>query len=327
MELTLPDDLVHTPGNEALWREAYYFELCEPATGRMVYLNFGKLPNRGRSGSLIVVWDPELGPLVGQERDQFTGHSDVHRIQGFTARCIAPMAKWQLSFRGNLLRVPLDGTVRYQEARDIPEADRVLVPVEIDVTWTAASSPHPYDTEQEGWAALFGGHFEQLGYSSGSLRVDGTDTFVDGWVGVRDHSWGARDWLAVDTWRWVACVFEEAPHFGLLQARLPGGRVICDGAVYGNSRSARVVEYRQEEVVTDAIGKPEPRSVTLTVIDAEGTTIEAAGEVKALLPVRFRDTSRPGFISWNDRGIVEFTGPQGRGIGTVEFVSRVKDPR
>lgn len=34
--------------------------------------------------------------------------------------------------------------------------------------------------------------YTQMGHATGSLSVDGSDTAVDGWFAVRDHSWGIR---------------------------------------------------------------------------------------------------------------------------------------
>jgi hypothetical protein len=322
------DDLVHAPGPEPLWREGYYFEFCDPATGRFGYVNIGKLPNKGRSGYLVGLWDPEHGLLVGQDRDTFEAHTDTQPVGGLSVTCVEPFTAWNLSFAGDLVRVPRIGERRYQPPVEIPEADRVTVPTRFDITWRAVTPPHAFDSSRRPeWRNLFLHHHEQLGASSGSVQTDDFSWSLDGWTGARDHTWGPRDWMKVDTWRWVAMVFENSPHVSLWQLWVDGSEVL-DGAMYTDDRAVALTEYHQEEELTPSTDgtPPEPKSVKVKMRSQEGEEIEVVGEIRVALPMKFRDRRRPGRIHWNDRCIVELDGPQGRGIGTIEFVSFIQAP-
>jgi hypothetical protein len=326
MKAPLTDDLVHVPGPEPLWREGYYFEFSDPATGRFGYANIGKLPNKGRAGYLICVWDPDHGLLVGQERDTFEAHTDDHRVGGLSIDCTKPFEEWRISFEGVLVRVPRIGERRHRPPAEIPEDERVTVPTTFNITWRSASPPHAFDPSQEEWSALFQQHHEQLGSSTGTLKAGDVEWALSDWAGIRDHTWGPRDWMQVDTWRWVACMFEAPPHASLWQLSVAGSSVL-DGALYWDGRAVPLAEYKHHEQKTPSEdGTPaEPKTMSLLLRDTDGGVLEVSGKVRAMLPMKFRDKRRPGMIHWNDRCIVEFDGPQGRGIGTVEVVSFVEE--
>lgn len=322
------DDLVHAPGPEPLWREGYYFEFCDPATGRFGYVNQGKLPNKGRAGYLICLWDPENGLLVGQGRDTFEDHTDDHQVGALKIKCLEPFKSWRLRFDGELVRVPLDGERRYKPPAEIPEADRVNVATKFDITWRGTTPPHAFDASRKPeWRNLFLEHFEQLGASSGSVETGDFAWSLDGWAGARDHTWGPRDWMKVDTWRWVAMAFESPPHVSLWQLWVDGKEVV-DGAMYSGDRSVPLVEYHQDEEMTPGVdgAPPEPKSVKVRMRDEDGEEIEVVGEIRAALPMKFRASRESSTIHWNDRCIVELEGPGGRGIGTIEFVSFADAP-
>lgn len=324
------DDLVHVPGPEPDWREAYYFEFCDPASGRMGFANFGKLPNKRRGGSLVQVWDPEQGLLVAQEPTRFERHTDEHRIGGLRVECVEPMREWRIAFDGDLVQVPLMGQRRYHEAREIEPEQRVNVPARFEFRWRAFTELHAFDVSDPAWEVLYkgGGHHEQVGSAHGSLSAGSAEWSLDGWTGVRDHSWGARDWVGLESWRWVACVFEQAPYLSMLEVRVPGGGRGLEGAVYrGDGRAVAVKDYEVVERFEPAAGKDEPVWARFEVEDVEGEVLEFTAEVKAMLPTRFRDKRSPGKLNWNDRTVAALQAPHGAGIGTVEFASSVRiDP-
>lgn len=327
-QLQPADDLVHVPGPEPLWREGYYIEFCDPASGRFGYVNMGKLPNKGRSGYLVCLWDPEHGLLVGQDRDTFEAHTDTQPVGALSVTCLEPFEAWKLSFAGELVRVPRIGERRYQPPAEIPEADRVTVPTTFDITWRAVTPPHAFDSSRRPeWRNLFHEHHEQLGASTGTVQTEDFAWSLDGWTGARDHTWGPRDWMKVDTWRWVAMAFEAPPHVSLWQLWVDGSEVL-DGAMYSDDRAVPLVEYQQEEEMTPGVDgtPPEPKRVKVRMRDEDGAEVEVVGEIRAMLPMKFRANRESGKIHWNDRCIVEFEGPQGRGIGTIEFVSFVQAP-
>jgi hypothetical protein len=312
------DDLVHAPEMVPIWRESYHFGFGQPGSDRFGYATFGKRPLKGRSGFLIAFWDPDEGFLVGQEIDSFEQLDDEHDVAGLKAKCVKPFEEWEVSFAGELVKVPRIGERRYEEARAVPAAERVRVPVSFAFTWRALAPAHAY-AWQPAFRALFDGRHEQPGSCEGEITIDGARTELDGWNGIRDHAWGARAWDDATGWRWISATFAEGPNLSLLATRRDDGEWVVDGGLFEGDRAERIVAYRETVVEEPAAGKPEPVSARFTVTGESGRELEITGTVLAAVPIRFATKEpRPG-TNWNDRCIARFEAPHGSGVGELEF--------
>lgn len=313
------DDLVHAPREDPKWRESYYWDLCDPEAELMLYSTFGKRPHKGRSGHLTALWDSQRGELLaGQEIDTFERHDDNHSIAGLGLECLEPFRRWRLWFDGSLVRCPSLGGVRFAEPRRLAEQDRQLVPVSFEVEFECIGEPRVYEPD-EGWRATFDGHHEQLTSASGALRVDGEERQLKGLPGIRDHSWGTRDWHGVTESRWIAAALPGSTDLSLMRQARADGTVALDGALYREG-TARAIESYREEVRYEEAGDdapPEAREISMT-IGAGGEALELSGEVRAMLPITFADPGS-GTVTWNDRSFVAFEAEGRKGFGTVEF--------
>jgi hypothetical protein len=56
-------------------------------------------------------------------------------------------------------------------------------------------------------------HFEQYGYATGTLRLDGRDIALDRLPVFRDHSYGKRDWTYFDRHIWLVGILENGDFF------------------------------------------------------------------------------------------------------------------
>jgi hypothetical protein len=328
--MTLPaahEDLVHTPRNERTWRESYYWDACDPAGEFMLYATFGKRPARGRSGFLIAIWDTAADLLLaGQDVDTFEAHDDNHSIAGLRLECIEPFRRWRLSYSGSLVRCPRSGVHRHAEPRRIDLADRTLSAISFKLDFDCIGDPRVYEAA-EGWRATFDGHHEQSTRASGWLEVDGVRRELNDLPGIRDHSWGTRDWHGVTQSRWVAAALEGNADLSLMQQTRLDGTVALDGAIYREGGAITGVASYSETVGYEESQKPpEAKAITMTVEDADGERLELVGEVRAMLPIRFASKESPGLVTWNDRAFVAFDAGGRKGFGTVEFQRLIDDP-
>ena len=86
---------------------------------------------------------------------------------------------------------------------------------------------------------------------SGTVVVDGERHEVHG-TGQRDHSWGVRDWWAMN-WCWMAGRLDDGSRVHAVHMRLPGMAPFGIGYVQGAGRE--LVELTQEGVdVTEELG-------------------------------------------------------------------------
>ncbi|MFN8217090.1 MAG: tyrosine-protein phosphatase [Solirubrobacterales bacterium] len=321
------EDLVHPPrGEDPKWRESYYWDLLDPANELMLYATFGKRPQRGRSGFLIALWDSARDELLaGQEIDTFEVHDNRHRIAGLGLECLEPFRRWRMWFEGELVRCPHDGRNRFAEPRRIPAERRELVPVSFDVEFECVGEPRVYEPA-EGWTATFDGHHEQATLASGTLTVDGESRRLEALPGIRDHSWGRRDWHGVTESRWVAAALEGDTDISLMRQVREDGTVVLDGALYRGGDADAVTAYEETVEWDEGVDPPEARRIEMRLASARGVPVEVSGEVRAMLPIVFADPTAPGRVTWNDRSFVAFTGKDGRrGFGTVEFQRLLED--
>ena len=63
---------------------------------------------------------------------------------------------------------------------------------------------------------------------SGTVTVDGREVIVRDVAGQRDHSWGVRDWWAMD-WVWSALHLDDGTHLHGVDIRIPGAPPIGVG--------------------------------------------------------------------------------------------------
>ena len=73
----------------------------------------------------------------------------------------------------------------------------------------------------------------------GSVSAWGETLELDGAAGQRDHSWGVRDWWAMD-WVWSAAHLDDGTHMHAVELRIPGSTRL--GVGYVQPASGELVE-------------------------------------------------------------------------------------
>lgn len=321
------EDLVHPPRlDDPKWRESYYWDLLDPDNELMLYATFGKRPRRGRSGYLIALWDSARDELLaGQDIDTFERHDDQHRIAGLGLECVEPFRRWRMWFEGELVRCPRAGRNRFAEPRRIPAERRELVPVSFEVEFECVGEPRVYEPA-DGWTATFDGHHEQATLASGTLTVDGETRRLDSLPGIRDHSWGTRDWHGVTESRWVAAALEGDTDISLMRQVRDDGTVVLDGALYRDGVAEAITSYEETVGWDESVDPPEATTIAMRLGCGDGEPLEVSGEVRAMLPIVFADPTTASRVTWNDRSFVAFESRDGlRGFGTVEFQRLLED--
>jgi len=115
-------------------------------------------------------------------------------VNGIRWTCDVPFQSWTKHFRG----VAQLETTEQLEAGALP--DGYNIPVDLDVSCTGMSVPYDYATAhlEQSWATR---HYEQHISVEGELRYGDQSVAISG-TGLRDHSWGPRDYtkLGYSTW-------------------------------------------------------------------------------------------------------------------------------
>jgi hypothetical protein len=194
------DEGRHQPGPEPLWNESWYFDAVSDDEALGVYVRLGRLPNQGVSlytaaicgpgRPSIMLVDP-AAPLPDTGDD-----SQAIEIDGLRAeqRCEAPLERFRVTVRG---------TAQAHEDQSAPLRGETGPPVELelDLSWETDGIPYAWRQTTR---------YEIPCRVTGTVRV-GDERIAFSGGGQRDHSWGSRDWWAVD-WMWSALHLDDGTH-------------------------------------------------------------------------------------------------------------------
>lgn len=270
--LTDADELPHQLGTDLppLWCENYLSYVWSPANEVGIYLHLCRKPGP------IEIWDEQVIVALPGDRYLLTKGFAEGRVEGGPSvagvhlRCEEPFARWHKRFRGGARLLTGD------EYRSGPLTDGEHVAVEWETTWTAFSPPFDFGTAtlDQPWGV---GHYEQHHRVQGELRFLDESYDIAG-TGMRDHSWGARDYREIGTTTWLHGQFPDSGRWlmAVLVTGLPP-RPAFAFALLGEGDAVTVVEAAGMPSATTLEETAAPYELVLTA--ADGTTSRIAAEV------------------------------------------------
>lgn len=192
-----------------LWCENYLSYVWSPSNEIGIFIHLCRKPG------LIPLWDEQV--IVALPGDRYLLAKGFSRgrveqngfsICGVTYCCDEPFAKWTKHFHGGVRLLNGD------EYRAGPLKDNIHLPAEFELTFTAMSPPFDYGemTLEEGESCGFygnSGHYEQHHEVRGHLALQGERYELAG-TGMRDHSWGSRDYAVIGCSTWYHGQFPKS---------------------------------------------------------------------------------------------------------------------
>jgi hypothetical protein len=194
------DERRHDPGPEALWNESWYFDGVSDDGSVGVYVRLGRLPNQGAAlytacvcgpGRRAVLLVDPAAPLPAPGDDAESISMDGLRAE---QHCEAPLERFRVSLRGT-------AAAHDDESASLRGETGEPVGLELDLTWETDGVPYAWRQATR---------YEIPCRVMGTIRV-GEETIEFDGPGQRDHSWGARDWWAVD-WMWSGLHLSDGTH-------------------------------------------------------------------------------------------------------------------
>ncbi len=294
-----PDDEGrHEPGSEALWNESWYFDAVSDNGDLGVYTRIGRVPNQDNCLYTACICGPARPSIMLVDSSAplppMDDEAQVIDIAGLHAEhhCEEPLRRW---------RVTLAGTAQAHADPSAPLRGEPGEPVDVafDLIWETDGVPYSWRQSTR---------YEIPCRVSGTVRVGEEEVAFSG-PGQRDHSWGARDWWAVD-WMWSALHLDDGSRTHAVGVpQMPG---------YG-------VGYVQREGHLDEI-----ETVTATEVIAENGLIESARiqvgpgdldfDVEPLAFGAILLVAPDGRVSYFPRAMCRVRGADGRtGTGWVEW--------
>ena len=320
------DELMHPVGDDPAWSESYYFNFVDPKTGIGMFTRMGFRPGNGWADALHAVY-------LGGERVAFTyGRRDIGKdlsqfdgdlkVGGLRIICEEPFKRWRIDYDGPAQDIA-DGAILMTRSRERPEGWHTPARLAMSLTFDTLTEPH--------YAANGAhGHFEQSGHVSGSLTIGQDQRAFDGF-GVRDKSWGPRNWSGSSSNAstapsnpsrndapnpfvfWFSMNFGAETSMGGSCGRSADGVMrgqgwIQDGETYGALRDIVVeTRFRPGSILHEA--------VTLTARTEAGRAIRIEGEVTGMCPTKI---PFPGGATFVNEGLGRFTMDGRVGFGIAE---------
>jgi thiamine kinase-like enzyme len=214
------DEGAHAPGTEQLWNESWYFDAIAPDGAIGAYVRIGLYPNLGVCWYTALVCGPgrPTVAVVDFAAPLPDGDGDGDGLSVKTAmldaghRCAAPLERFDVALRA-LGEAHDDAAALLRGEAGRPQQ------VALDLQWRTAGEPYAYRLATR---------YELPCVVSGTIRLGEELLELDEAPGQRDHSWGTRDWWAMD-WMWSAARLDDGTRLHAVQLRLPGAPTIGVG--------------------------------------------------------------------------------------------------
>jgi ecdysteroid kinase len=291
------DEGPHQAADELLWNESWYFDFADANQGIGGWIRLGLYPNRRTAWINALLCGPDI-PTIALNDFEAALPDDPAAVRTDTIAlgldATEPLRTYRVTVRGR-------GQAYDDPAALLQDESGRTVELTMDLVWATAGKPYQYRITPR---------YEIPCTVSGTVTVDGREHVVSEVAGQRDHSWGVRDWWAMD-WVWSALHLDDGTHLHGVDLRIPGAPPI--GVGYLQQPDRPLVEL-QAVTARETFGNNGlPQSTT---IDYGGLAV--AIEVRGHAPVLL--TSPDGRVSHFPRAWATVTTDDGRtGVGWVEW--------
>ena len=292
------DEGPHSPTEEPLWNESWYFDFVDPTQDIGGWIRLGLLPNQGNAWINALLCGPNMPTIAVLDFEAAlpAEHTHAHGSDvDIELEAVAPLRIYRVSVRGR------------GEAYDDPAAllrgeSGRPVDLAMNLTWTTDGTPYQYRLSTR---------YEIPCKVSGTVTADGQEYAFTDVAGQRDHSWAARDWWSMD-WVWSALHLDDGTHLHGLDLRIPGAPPLAAGY---RQRDGEIVEL-DTVIARETFGHDDlPTGTTLEMSPGDLT---ATVDIRGHAPVTL--TSSDGRVSRFPRAWAIVTTGDGRtGAGWLEW--------
>jgi hypothetical protein len=239
-----------------LWRESYYFNMTDPSSKINLITTIGILPNQKLvTGLFVLLKDNKIlaiRPLI--ERTNPIFNDFLFSIKGL-----------KYSVEG------IDWRLKYNSSK-----------IKFDIAFTPINKIYKYinqDTDTL-FSRVGTQHYEQFGVFKGNLKIRNSEIKIGPCFGHRDHSWGIRDWSAVDFYRLFCCAFSNEFAFNLWEGSI-GGSGFVKGYIFNGTENLSIEKCSIKTVFGKH--KFEPRQVKIGFNDEENNSYRITSLVNHLI--------------------------------------------
>jgi hypothetical protein len=294
-------DGLQEAGPEAQWSDSFYFGGGDARSGIAFYTRIGRRPNEETVEAALGVWLPD-----GRFVLCFAREDDGAELAagGIAYECGLPHELWRLS-------AATSGMVFAQAGDLAVRGSGKPAQVRVALRFCAWTEPFEFATGLTERVAAC--HYEQPGSISGTIEVDG-ERFALAGGGMRDHSWGVRNWQGVPYWRWTGMLVDPDTFLLVNQVGTEDGGATVGGCLMLGGELAAIVEGAVDGEQSD---------FTARATDALGRSALLQGRGVSIAPLRQR---RDGRLTLVNEALTRLRWDGREGIGISEWLVQGPDP-
>jgi hypothetical protein len=297
-------------GAEEQWSDSFYFGGGD-GRGLAFYSRIGRRPNESVTEGALGIWLPGQGFLLAFARG---GSGDGRIAAGpVTFDCALPLQLWELRFAGR-------GRL-FARAEDLATDRDAYRKVDVAGTLRFTAWGEPLSFRSGLTEGVASDHYEQPGSLSGVIEVDGRRHPLAG-RGMRDHSWGVRDWQRVPWWRWFGVVVDPDNFVMVNNVGVPGGGETAGGFLMRDGELAPIATCETTSELDPDLGCQ--RSFEARATDTRGRTTILRGRAVEVAPLRQR---RDGRLTHVNEGLTEYEWEGHSGTGISEYLMQTAADR
>ncbi|WP_101947071.1 phosphotransferase [Mycobacterium sp. 3519A] len=291
------DEGPHEATDEPLWNESWYFDFADQDQGLGGWIRLGLYPNQRTAWVNALLCGPDSATVAINDFEAALPDDPAavrtDRLE-LTLAATEPLQTYRVTVRGQ--------GQRYDDPAALLRGEPgTPIEVAMDLVWSTAGVPYLYRVTPR---------YEIPCTVSGTVTVGDRDVMVRDVAGQRDHSWGVRDWWAMD-WVWSALHLDDGAHLHGVDIRIPGAPAFSVGYVQPTDRPLVEVQATATREAFADNGLPTATTITYGDVTA---TIDIRGHAPVLL------TAPDGRISHFPRAWATITTDDGRtGVGWVEW--------
>lgn len=314
---------MHPVGDAPHWSESYYFNFYDPESDVGMFTRMGWRPGSGWADALHVLYLPGSRVVftygrrqIADDLLQYTGDLTVGNL---SLNCTASHDRWLIDYCGDAQDIA-DADILLQRSKLRPEGWFTPAQLDMSLEFQCLSSPHFLMTD-------VAGHFEQSGKVSGTIKL-GTEQWIVEGLGVRDKSWGPRDWSMGQGTRGAAKAADgPSPHVHWFSMNFDPQLALGGSALRQSDGSWKTVgswllrgdkKIELHNVHVESCYKADSilqESVVLTATTAEGEEIHITGEMINMCPTK---VPAPGGAVFINEGLARYQWGDKTGYGISE---------
>ncbi len=206
------DEFLHPPGDSALWSESYYFDFVDETIQGHVRLGF--FPRRDVANAWVYLTTEDE---VYWLHDEAISPSRTHGLSMWSEEWTLSLTpetvggSWRFDLKGDLNRTPLGKPLRVSEANQTDVNLNLVMRGINDAFYYSQGRGFEEAFDEEIETDPSSDRYEQATRVEGRAHFDGESISFSG-PGERDHSWGERNWFAMN-WLWSSGGFEDGAAF------------------------------------------------------------------------------------------------------------------